>query len=147
MSLDLSKIEMIEKTDIMLESPKQFSKIRNFGHSSEQELFALRTFVQNTDRSQIVSYCEEKGTDRIFPIDIEAYSSKSTTLEAALNKKVEGCEILFINSTGEYCDDIDIVDLNLSARTTNLYVFKPDIQNVVGFIEELDDISKIITGG
>lgn len=170
MSPDLFEIEIIEKTDgihlsdlglsarlynclkrggyntladIMLESPEQFSKIRNFGRSSEHELFALRTFIQNADRSQIVSYCEEKGTSRLFLINTEIYSLKSTTLEVALNKKVEGCEMLFVNSTGEYCDDIDIVDLNLSARTINSLM-----QNQINSLRELvrypyQDLSKL----
>ena len=106
-------------TEVMLEYPDKLKKIRNFGHTSEQELSALRGFVHSSDRDTILkTYAKGHGHFSVIELS-DLPNATWTVLETAFNKKIGEQEIVFINGEGDYCSDISINEIVLSVRTMN----------------------------
>lgn len=110
-------------TDVMLESPESFSKIRNFGRTSEQELLALRNFVLASDKETIIQHCENRAEINLQNEGIITEPSDDfSVLETIFGKKLESPEVLFRNDAGDYCIDIDVREIPFSVRTMNILV-------------------------
>lgn len=110
-------------TDVMLEKPESFSKIRNFGRTSEQELLALRNFVLASDKETIIQHCENRAGINLQNEGIETEPSDDfSVLESIFGRKLESPEVMFRNDAGDYCIDIDVREIPFSVRTMNILV-------------------------
>ena len=116
-------------TDVMIESPDKFLNIRNFGKSCEEELFAIIQFIRNNDRDEIINYCRRKGTLSIQGIkresDITDFEeklseyNKISIAEYLFGKEVDVNSVMFIDNTGEYCEDMLLNEIAFSSRINN----------------------------
>ena len=110
-------------TEVMLEAPEKFSKIRNFGRISEQELLALRNFVLASDKETILQYCENRTGMNLQNENLTAkHTDNFSVLETIFDRKLESSEIMFKNDAGDYCADIYVKEIPLSVRTMNVLV-------------------------
>lgn len=122
-------------TQVMLADPSSFRGIRNFGKSSEEELFAMIAFVKNSSRDDILALIN-LGITNANNINIVTQDQDKSVIEVALGKRLNVGTYMFRTEAGQLVEDIDLAEVTLSNRAYNCL-----LKNRINSLRTLSELS------